>query len=165
MAPLPKPTPWKITGPGGDVIAWASNTTALKKFFASATKLTSSPGASKTVSIKGHTYRQYPGDPTPLSRGNGSKQVYPERWLSNGTTPGTVFWCETTTTDGTGKPKKVRSQFTYQGSFGDLKAAARAQTTVPFVLRNASGRAYPIVVAGSPPANPMAPEVFEDPLQ
>jgi hypothetical protein len=165
MAKQPKPTPQKVTGPGGDLVVWASDVPALRTFFPGSTPITATPAPPKDVSYGGGSYRQYPGDNTPVSRSGGSRQVYPERWLSNGTTPGTVFWCETTTTGPDGKPKKKRKQFTYQGAFGDLKAAARAGTLSSWVLRNGSGAAYPIAPAGAPPSGGESPALFEDPLQ
>ena len=162
MAKQPKPTPQRIVGPGGPVVVWASDVPALKTFFPSATPISSAPGTARTVSVAGHTARQYPGDSSRISRGGGERQVYPERWLSNGTTPGTVFFCETTITGTDGKPVKRRKQFTYQGAFGDLKAAARATPPPnPYVLRNASGAAYLI---GEPSGDAKEPETlpYED---
>jgi hypothetical protein len=155
MAKQPKPTPYLITSPGPNVVVWASDVPALKTFFPSATPISSAPGTVKTVSVAGHSARQYPGDTSRISRSGGERQVYPERWLSNNTTPGTVFWCETTTTGPDGKPVKKRKQFTYQGSFGELKAAARqTNPPTPWVLRNASGAAYQIGTATAPVKEP-----------
>jgi hypothetical protein len=158
MAPQPKPTPFEIDGPGGTVIAWASDTAALQSFFPGATPLTETLQAAKQVSYSGYSRRQYPGDASTVGVSGGSRQVYPERWLAGNTTPGTRFYCETKVTGSDGKPKTRRKQFTYQGAFGDLKAAARAQTVVAYVLRNASGAAYQI---GVPP--PVPPALFHGP--
>lgn len=149
MAPRPKPTPHKLVATASDVVVWASDVAALKTFFPAATPLTRPPGTAGSVSVKGHSRRQYPGDTTPVGRAGGSRATYPERWLSNNTTPGTVFWCETTTTGPAGKPVKKRKQFTYQGNFGDLKAIARTAVVTAYVLRNASGAAYRIAPPGA----------------
>jgi hypothetical protein len=161
MANKPKPTPWRVTGPNGDVVIWASDTTALKTFFPTATKLFGTSASWKAVSYKGGSYRQYPGDSTPVSRTGGSRQIFPERWLSNNTTPGTVFWCETFSTDVLGKKTKKRKQFTYQGSFGDLKDIARDGTRADdWIIRNGTGAGYEVTgTAPVPPAVTEAPEV------
>jgi hypothetical protein len=154
MAPRPKPTPQKPSSSSTNLVIWASDVPALKTFFPGATPLTSPPGSSGTVAVKGHTRRQYPGDTTPVSRAGGDRKTYPERWLANNTTPGTVFWCETTTTGTDGKPKTKRKQFTYQGNFGDLKALARTVVVSAYVMRNASGSKYRIAPAGGDAPEP-----------
>jgi len=153
MAPQPKPTPFEIAGPGGSVVAWASDTAALQSFFPNAEPLSETLQPAREVSYAGYSRRQYPGDSTPVGTSGGTRQIYPERWLAGNTTPGTRFYCETKVTGSDGKSKTRRKQFTYQGAFGDLKAAARAQAVGAYVLRNASGAAYQI---GVPPPTPPA---------
>lgn len=102
------------------------------------------------ASVGGHTVRRYPGDPNPFTRGGHDRTTYPGVKKPNGTTPGERFWCEIRVSDGLGGFKTQASQFTYQGTFSQLKAAAIATNTIPYVLRNRSGAAYEIPFTAGP---------------
>lgn len=144
MASQPRPTPFKVSVSAGSPIVWASDTVALTKYFPAALPLGSLPPVLKVVSRRAHQRRQYPGDTSPVAQGASTGSVWREPQLANQTTPGRVFWCEEKISIGNGKFKTKRKQFTYQGSFSALKTVARATTTFNFVIRNASGAAYPV---------------------
>lgn len=144
MASVPRPTPWKIAAAASSPIVWASDTVALKKYFPAAVAVAATIPAPTTANRRAFQRRQYPGDTTPVSQAASQVAIFREPSLSNGPTPGRVFWCEETVTGPLGKPVKKRKQFTYQGPFSAVKTVARAAPALNFVIRNASGAAYPV---------------------
>lgn len=145
MASQPRPIPFKVAVTPSAPIVWASDTVALKKYFPAALPLAGQAPVLKVISRRAHQRRQYPGDTSPVAQGASTGSVWKEPQLSNQTTPGRVFWCEEKVVGGNGKMKTKRKQFTYQGSFSALKTVARAAPALNFVIRNATGAAYPVV--------------------
>lgn len=113
---------------------------ALVSGFTDATADVSSP---INFSRSGGSFRQYPGDPTPISRGGATVSSISPSPSYRSALPGRPFWLETTT--GTGNQKvTVRRQFTFTGSFTNLKAAVEGGASGALVLRSPGGKAYEV---------------------
>jgi hypothetical protein len=92
-----------------------------------------------TSSVAGHSRRRFPGGPA-TGVDPHSRTGLPPAPGGSAAKPGEKFWCERTTGTGANRVTRAR-QFTYQGSWSDLRAfAEEAQTGLPFTLRNNSGR-------------------------
>lgn len=94
----------------------------------------------------GTSARQYPGDSTPISRGGATVEVLKPIPSYRSTLPGRPFWLETSTGTGASKVTTVR-QFTFTGTFRNLRAAIEAGALGDMIVRSPGGKAWPIVDA------------------
>jgi hypothetical protein len=96
--------------------------------------------APETISYSrgGGAVRQYPGDPSSFSRSGASVTMTRDVSGSNRSTPGKRFWIETPEGGAFGDARRV-VQFTYQGTWTQLKAFFRTAPVGAFRLRNATG--------------------------
>jgi hypothetical protein len=119
------------------------------KFEALVGGFTDAVAAAPTVisySRSGGSYRQYPGDTSPISRGGASVDALKLPPEYKRVLPGRPFWLETSTGTGAQKVTTVR-QFTFTGTFLDLRAAISAGATGNLVLRSPGGRGIDIADA------------------
>jgi hypothetical protein len=96
-----------------------------------------------TYTRSGHSARQYPGDTSPVGRGESSPSRLQGTPSRKGVLPGRPFWLETSTGTGNEKETTVR-QFTFTGTFLDLRAAVVAGAKGNFVLRSPGGEPWDI---------------------
>jgi hypothetical protein len=90
----------------------------------------------KTASVKAHTRRRYPGDPTPANVSSSSREFLYDPGRRNGAaTPGSPFILD----DGVEK-----RSFTYTGSFTDLHAFLVGDAKMDFKCYSPSAR-YDII--------------------
>lgn len=119
------------------------------KFSALVGGFTDAVAANPTVisySRSGGSYRQYPGDTSPISRGGATVDALKLPPEYKRVLPGRPFWLETSTGTGASKVTTVR-QFTFTGTFLDLRAAISAGANANLVLRSPGGRGLDIADA------------------
>jgi hypothetical protein len=119
------------------------------KFEALVSGFTDAVAAAPSVisySRSGGSYRQYPGDTSPISRGGATVDALKLPPEYKRVLPGRPFQLETSTGTGAAKVTTVR-QFTFTGTFLDLRAAISAGATGNLVLRSPGGRGIDIVDA------------------
>lgn len=145
----PRPRPHKLTHAGETVVIWGDPTKVGIMFPAADLRDDVDP-VEKTENVKGHSRRQYPGDPTPVSRPGGTRKVFRGGRKTYNATPGRAFTMEEATLVN-GKRKMVASQFTLQGSYRVLrKYMLSISQAVPegqdpeFILRSPNGRGTPM---------------------
>jgi len=110
------------------------------------TDIALAPDSTISYTRSGGSFRQYPGDSSPISRGGASVQRLKSPPDYSRVLPGRPFWLETSVGSGAAKVTTVR-QFTFTGTFRDLKAAVTAGAVAALVLRSPGGKSYPIADA------------------
>jgi hypothetical protein len=119
----------------------------LDNYFAAASLVLESQSSPQPVieSVASHTRRRYPGHVGHSVTAHARVTSTEVGRSGGGASPGEKFWCERPT--GTGALRKSNAvQFSYIGTWTDLKAFARANITgANFILRNKSGRSVVIV--------------------
>lgn len=100
-----------------------------------------------TSQVNLHGRRRFPGGPVSTVSPH-NRTGLPRSGSGGGAKPGNKFWCERIVDDGA-NDKVVARQFTYEGSWTDLKTFAQAaRTGAAFKLRNHSGRAETVELIG-----------------
>jgi hypothetical protein len=121
-------------------------TSLLDNYFAAASLVPETLAPSQTVieEVASHTRRRYPGHVGYGVTAHARVTTTEVGRNGGGASPGERFWCERPT--GSGALRKANAvQFSYIGSWKDLKAFARANITgASFVLRNKTGRSVVI---------------------
>ena len=122
-------------------------TSLLDNYFAAASLVPETQAPSQTVieEVASHTRRRYPGHVGHGVTAHARVTTTEVGRNGGGASPGEKFWCERPT--GTGALRKSNAvQFSYIGTWKDLKAFARANIVgANFILRNKSGRSVVIV--------------------
>lgn len=152
MATRPRPVKHTMGGATDRFAVWG-DPAKVKTFFPDLTPATAADPVDRTMSVKAHTRQQYPGDPTPVNRGGGTRTVLIGGSSTSKTTPGYPFTCEVTTGTGASKVTKV-TQFTLVGPFSWLKEMALLDATTgagpaKWVLRSPGGKGYEIERSGT----------------
>lgn len=145
----PRPRPHKLTFTGETVVIWGDPLKVGVLFPAADLRDDVDP-VEVTQNVKGHSRRQYPGDPTPVSRPGGERKVLKGGRKTYNATPGRAFTYEEATLVN-GKRKMQASQFTLQGSYRVLRkyvlsiSQAPADDVAPeFILRSPNGVGTPL---------------------
>jgi hypothetical protein len=129
-------------------------TTYLSQFFAASSLplRASLPVTTKDQVVKFHVRRRGPGAPGSVVKQH-SRSVSSERGVSGSQAkPGERFWCERPSGTGAARRSNAR-QFSYEGSWKDLKEFARLRRTgADFILRNSNGVSVTIKATASPSA-------------
>ena len=147
MATRPRPVK-HVLGLASNGHAIWGDPAKVKTFFPDLTPATDVDPVDRTMNVKGHVRRQYPGDATPINRGPSSRTVLIGGATTARTTPGRAFWCEVTT--GTGPTAVTKAtQFTVVGPFSRvleeaLLAAGTGAGAAKWVLRSPGGKGYKI---------------------
>lgn len=122
-------------------------TSLLDNYFSSASLVPEAVGPPVLVieAVAQHTRKRYPGHQGHSVTAHARATTTEVGKAGGGASPGEKFWCERPT--GTGALRKSNAvQFSYLGSWKDLKAFARTNIVgASFVLRNRSGRSVVIV--------------------
>jgi hypothetical protein len=121
-------------------------TSLLDNYFASASILPVSAVApvARNEAVAQHTRRRYPGDVGHGVSAHARSTTTEVGRAGSPAQPGKRFWCERPSGEGPLR-KSNAVQFSYLGSWKDLKAFARAQGIgANFILRNSSGRSVVI---------------------
>lgn len=147
MASRPRPVPHVLPGATERVVVWG-DPAKVKTFFPDLTPATAADPVDRTMTVKGHTRRQYPGDPTPINRGATSRTVLIGGASTARTTPGRQFFCEITTGTGPSAVTKTTT-FTLVGPFRRVLELALLDATTgggpqKWVLRSPGGKGYKI---------------------
>jgi hypothetical protein len=116
-------------------------TSLLDDYFTAATIPVAVTPASvvQNQAVNAHVRKRYPGHVGIAVPAHARVTTTEGSFSGGGAQPGKTFWCERPT--GTGPLRKSNArQFTYIGTWDDLKAFARANKTgTQFILRNHSG--------------------------
>jgi hypothetical protein len=101
----------------------------------------------KTVNVKAHSRRQYPGDTTKASIPATTRKILVDLDKTRRSVlPGKNFVLQ----EDNGQPNAQRREFTYTGSFAMLHTYIAANAERALVLFNNSGKPYYVPAAGSP---------------
>jgi hypothetical protein len=121
-------------------------TSLLDNYFAAASLVpeSQSPAVVVIEAVAAHTRKRYPGHVGHGVTAHARVTTTEVGKSGGGANPGEKFWCERPT--GSGALRKSNAvQFSYIGTWKDLKAFARANITgANFILRNKSGRSVVI---------------------
>lgn len=140
-APNPRPDRVTVTQNGNELVLYIK-TAELTPFIGAQTPDPPAAGVAVTSTVKQHTRRRYPGDPGVTVTGH-SRTRNDEKPLPKLTLPGNNAWIEYETT--VGLETVTRSeQFTFTGSFTDLKDWVRSQAAQAFVLRSPWGEPFDV---------------------
>lgn len=147
MATRPRPVKHVLGLPANHHAIWG-DPAKVKTFFPDLTPVTDVDPVDRTMAVKSHVRRQYPGDTTPINRGPSSRTVLIGGATTSRTTPGKAFWCEVTTGTGPSAVTKA-TQFTVVGPFSRvlemaLLDAGTGAGPVKWVLRSPGGKGYKI---------------------
>lgn len=130
------------------LVIWAE-TANINYFITTPLQPVSQTGATdKQVTFGASTARQYPGDPTPVSRSGGVRTfIHDPGRRSGNALPGKKFWL----VSDAGLPGEERRQFTFQGNLTDLHAWLTGHAKMQIDLYGPSGARYTIPAkAGTP---------------
>jgi hypothetical protein len=121
-------------------------TSYLSQFFASSSLPLQSAAAvtTKAQTVRVHVRRRGPGAPGSVVKQHPRSVSSETGNAGSQAKPGERFWCERPS--GTGAARRSNAkQFSYEGSWKDLKAFARLRRTgADYILRNSSGRSVVI---------------------
>jgi hypothetical protein len=126
---------------------WAE-TTNINYFLKTAlTPYDSGSTVDKQSTVKAHTRRSYPGDPTPSNVSASAREWLYDPGARNGSAlPGKSFILVADA----GLPGEEKRQFTYQGRFMDLHAFLGTNAKMELQLHSPTGKRYTIEAAGTP---------------
>ena len=135
-----------MTIPGSSTAIWGEP--ANINFFLKTDLTPDSAGGvvNKQTTVRSHTRRQYPGDPTPVNVASSGRQfmVDPGRKSGNAL-PGKSF----RVVSDAGLPGEENRQFTYQGRWEDVHSLFVGDAAMQVFLYSPTGTRY-IVVAATP---------------
>jgi hypothetical protein len=117
------------------------DTQLLRKFVTAAAATPSVAATPVTRTVKDHRRSAYPGDPGYAVKGGSRKALNKIPSKGGGSLPGHSFRMALLKADGTPDPENTH-QFTYQGSFTNLRANIDAGSTVHMILYSPSNRPH-----------------------
>jgi len=128
--------PLHITGAGNQLLAFFDS--------ASMTPTSDQVPSDENYNVGQHRRKRFPGDTGHIVRQH-VREVTNERASGGGgALKGERFWCERPTGEGDARRSNAR-QFTYEGTWSNLKRFARANATQSaFTLRNSSGKSITV---------------------
>jgi len=130
-----------VLGSGTTASRVWGDTDFLRKFVSAATASAATNASPVSRSVKAHRRTRYPGDAGyPVKEGSrNALNKVPSK--GGGSLPGRSFKMAVVREDGSPDPANTH-QFTYQGSFTNLKANVDASSTVPMILYSPTGHPH-----------------------
>lgn len=146
MAKLGRLIPYVFTVTGRDYTIW-SKPGELDQFIGGLVEATDAGPVNTITVVRGHTRKQYPNDPTPVTVASHQRRRLKTAAIRRQTLPGRNVYFEFEVTSG-GPVKTVVVTATTDAPFIDLHAYCIANSVDDFVLRSPNGRPHDIVRVG-----------------
>lgn len=137
-----------VIGTGATSSRIWGDTDFLKKFLPAVAARAATVAASQTKNVKAHRRSLYPGDPGFAVSASSRTSLNKVPSKGGGSLPGRSFRLARLRGDGSPDPDATH-QFTYQGSFTNLRANIDAGSTAPLILYSHTGRPHYLNAAAS----------------